>query len=46
MLPPPLWKAMVGVEKALAADMASILELASTPQAVLIVEEPFGPGAI
>ncbi len=26
--------------------MASLLELASEPQAVLIVEEPFGPGAV
>jgi ribosomal protein L11 methyltransferase len=43
---PPLWKASVALEKAAAPDMASLLELASEPQAVLIVEEPFGPGAV
>src|SRR5271154_5813161 len=43
---PPLWKASVALEKSVAADMASLLELASEPQAVLIVEEPFGPGAV
>jgi ribosomal protein L11 methyltransferase len=43
---PPLWKASVALVKAEAADMASLLELASEPQAVLIVEEPFGPGAV
>ena len=42
---PPLWKACVALEKHEAADMASLLELASGPQAVLIVEEPFGPEA-
>ena len=42
---PPLWKASIALVKAEAADMASLLELASEPQAVLIVEEPFGPGA-
>ncbi|HWY62519.1 MAG TPA: 50S ribosomal protein L11 methyltransferase [Rhizomicrobium sp.] len=42
---PPLWKASVALEKHAAPDMASLLELASSPQAVLIVEEPFGPGA-
>ena len=46
MSAPPLWKASVALEKTLAADMASLLELASAPQAVLIVEEPFGPGAV
>jgi len=43
---PPLWKASVALEKSLAPDMAALLELASDPQAVLIVEEPFGPGAV
>ena len=43
---PPLWKASVALEKHESADMASLLELASSPQAVLIVEEPFGPGAV
>jgi ribosomal protein L11 methyltransferase len=43
---PPLWKASVALQKQQAPDMASLLELASEPQAVLIVEEPFGPGAV
>ncbi len=43
---PPLWKASVALVKAEAPDMASLLELASEPQAVLIAEEPFGPGAV
>jgi ribosomal protein L11 methyltransferase len=43
---PPLWKVSIGLEKTAAPDMASLLELASAPQAVLIVEEPFGPGAV
>ena len=43
---PPLWKAWITLAKAEAPDMASLLELASEPQAVLIVEEPFGPSAI
>ena len=42
---PPLWKAWVALAKGEASDMASLLELASEPQAVLIVEEPFGPSA-
>ena len=42
---PPLWKASVTLPKTQAADMASLLELASEPQAVLIAEEPFGPTA-
>jgi ribosomal protein L11 methyltransferase len=42
---PPLWKAFVALEKHAAPDLASLFELASSPQAVLIVEEPFGPGA-
>jgi len=43
---PPLWKASIALAKAEAPDMASLLELASEPQAVLIAEEPFGPGAV
>ena len=43
---PPLWKASIALAKAEAPDMASLLELASDPQAVLIAEEPFGPGAV
>jgi ribosomal protein L11 methyltransferase len=42
---PPLWKASITLAKAEAPDMASLLELASAPQAVLIAEEPFGPSA-
>ena len=42
----PLWKASVALEKSEAPDMAALLELGSGPQAVLIVEEPFGPGAM
>ena len=42
----PLWKASVTLVKSEASDMASLLELASEPQAVLIAEEPFGPGAV
>jgi ribosomal protein L11 methyltransferase len=42
---PPLWKAHITLAKSEASDMASLLELASEPQAVLIAEEPFGPSA-
>lgn len=41
----PLWKAWITLAKTDASDMASLLELASAPQAVLIAEEPFGPSA-
>jgi ribosomal protein L11 methyltransferase len=44
-LTPPLWKASATLAKALAPDLASLIELASEPQAVLIAEEPFGPEA-
>jgi ribosomal protein L11 methyltransferase len=40
-----LWKAAVTLAKAEAPDMASALELEGSAQAVLIVEEPFGPSA-
>ena len=44
---PPLWKASVTVPKALSSDIASLFELTPpAPQAVLIVEDPFGPDAI
>ena len=46
MINPPLWKASVALTKLEAADMASLLELDGSAQAVLIVEEPFGPGAV
>ena len=42
---PPLWKAHITLAKQDAPDLASLLELASEPQAVLIAEEPFGPTA-
>ena len=42
---PPLWKAWITLAKGEASDMASLLELASEPQVVLIAEEPFGPSA-
>ena len=44
-LSPPLWKASATLAKQEAPDLASLLELASEPQAVLIAEEPFGPSA-
>ncbi|HEX4272806.1 MAG TPA: 50S ribosomal protein L11 methyltransferase [Rhizomicrobium sp.] len=46
MSSPPLWKAWIALAKAEAPDMASALELEGSAQAVLIVEEPFGPGAV
>lgn len=41
MTSPPLWKASIVVTKDEAADVAAAIELASYPQAVLSVEEPF-----
>jgi ribosomal protein L11 methyltransferase len=38
---PPLWKASVVVTKDEAADIAAAFELASSPQAVISLEEPF-----
>ena len=38
---PPLWKASVVVTKDEAANIAAAFELASSPQAVLSLEEPF-----
>jgi len=44
---PPLWKASVAVPKARSADIVAVFELAPpNPQAVLIEEDPFGPGAV
>ena len=45
MTRPPLGKAWVALGKQDAPDLASLLELASEPQAVLIAEEPFGASA-
>src|SRR6201995_3082257 len=42
---PPLWKAAATLPKAEAPDLASVLELEGSAQAVVIVEEPFGPSA-
>jgi ribosomal protein L11 methyltransferase len=41
MTSPPLWKAIVVVARDEAADICAAFELASNPQAVLTVEEPF-----
>src|SRR3974390_263941 len=38
---PPLWKASVAVTKDEAANVAAAIELASSPQGVMSVEEPF-----
>jgi len=46
MTNPPLWKASVALTKAEAADVSAALELDGSAQAVLIVEEPFGDGAM
>ena len=43
---PPLWKASVSLTKAQASDVSAALELDGSAQAVLIVEEPFGQGAV
>jgi ribosomal protein L11 methyltransferase len=42
---PPLWKASVALRKAEAPDAVALFELASSPQAVLISEEPFTDNA-
>jgi ribosomal protein L11 methyltransferase len=42
MIAPPLWKASVTIVKEEAADICAAFELASAPQAVLTLEEPFG----
>ena len=43
---PPLWKASIALTKRDAADVAAVLELEGSAQAVLIVEEPFADGAV
>ncbi len=46
MTSPPLWKASVATTKDEAPGIAALLELTPpSPQAVLIVEDPFGPDA-
>jgi ribosomal protein L11 methyltransferase len=47
MTSPPLWKASISVPKVRSADIVALFELAPPkPQAVLIVEDPFGPNAV
>ena len=46
MTNPPLWKASIALTKLEAGDAAAALELEGSAQAVLIVEEPFGQGAV
>ena len=46
MTNPPLWKASVALTKIEAPDIAAVLELDGSAQAVLIVEEPFADGAV
>ncbi len=43
---PPLWKASIALTKSEAADVSAALELGSTPQAVLISEDPFADEAV
>jgi ribosomal protein L11 methyltransferase len=45
MLAPPLWKATVVTAKEDAGDICAAFELGTSPQAVLIHEEPFKPDA-
>jgi ribosomal protein L11 methyltransferase len=46
MTKPPLWKASVQITKSETADVSAAIELASSPQAVLISEEPFEDWAV
>jgi ribosomal protein L11 methyltransferase len=46
MSAPPLWKASVVVAKEEAGNVSAAFELASSPQAVLIHEEPFRADAV
>jgi ribosomal protein L11 methyltransferase len=46
MTNPPLWKASVVVAKESAGDISAAFELGTSPQAVIIHEEPFKPDAI
>ena len=43
---PPLWKASIVVAKEQAGDISAAFELGTSPQAVLIHEEPFKPDAV
>jgi ribosomal protein L11 methyltransferase len=43
---PPLWKSEIVVRKEEAGDISAAFELGTSPQAVLIHEEPFKPDAI
>jgi ribosomal protein L11 methyltransferase len=45
MIAPPLWKATVVTAKEEAGDISAAFELGTSPQAVLIHEEPFKPDA-
>ena len=45
LTPPPLWKATLVTTKDRAADVAAAFELASSPQAVISLEEPFADKA-
>ena len=46
MTSPPLWKAFITLAKDQTADITALFELTPPkPQAVLIVEDPFGPDA-
>src|SRR6201994_4955122 len=42
---PPIWKAIIVVAKEIAGDISAAFELGTSPQAVLIHEEPFKPDA-
>ena len=47
MTSPPLWKASTTIAKEHAADIAALFQLTPPkPQAVLILEDPFGPDAV
>lgn len=46
MITPPLWKASIALKKSDAPDIAAVLELASSPQAVIINEDPFSSDAV
>ncbi len=43
---PPLWKASIALSKSDAPDIAAALELGSSPQAVIINEDPFSSDAV
>jgi ribosomal protein L11 methyltransferase len=43
---PPLWKASITVAKEQAGDVSAAFELGTSPQAVIIHEQPFKPDAL